>query len=208
MNTYRHPVTPAELSRPLKALCQKIVPNQPVPIYVDVHPLQGAPSKECFPIVEQYIQANGGSSAIGWSLWELPELFIEAEFHAVWKSPEGALVDISPKTEPTKRILFLPDPSRVYEGRQVNNFRMALRQDPVVIGFLRKCDEEYEFLNRGERAEQHRLSLESADIIEYQRIQITKEEFWLQMLSLLPAAGPYSPCLCGSGRKIKWCHGA
>jgi len=144
---------------------------------------------------------------IGWSLWELPTLFIEAEFHAIWQSPDGVLLDIAPKAEPTERILFMSDPTRKYEGCQVNNVRMALRQDPTVIGFLQTCDEEYEFLNRGERAGQHELRLEGAEVAEYQRIKMAKAQFQFQMLPLFPAVGPYSPCLCGSGKKAKWCHG-
>lgn len=207
MTTYLHPVTPAELSQPLIALCQLIGPSSTRPVYVDARPLPDMPSKECFPIVEQYIQTHGGSSVFGWSFWELPTLFIEAEFHAVWQSPEGALLDIAPKVEPTERILFLSDPARRYEGRQVNNVRMALRQDPAVIGFLKTCDEEYEFLNRGERAGQHELSLAETEFDEYQRIQMVKAQFQFQMAPLFPAVGPYSPCLCGSGKKAKWCHG-
>lgn len=207
MSTYLHPVTPAELSQELTALCQRIVPNGSSPTYVDARPLRGAPSKECFPIVDEYVQSHGGSSVIGWSLWELPTLFIEAEFHAVWQSPDGALLDIAPKAEPTDRIFFLSDPARRYEGCHVNNVRMHLRQDPVVIGFLQACDEEFEFLNRGERAGQHELRLQDAEVVEYQRLQMTKEQFHFQMLPLFPKVGPYSPCLCGSGRKTKWCHG-
>lgn len=207
MSAYLHPVTPAELSQALTMLCQRIDPNGASPVYVDVRPLQGAPSKECFPIVDEYVLSHGGSSVIGWSLWELPTLFIEAEFHSIWQSPDGALLDIAPKVEPTDRILFLPDPARRYEGRQVNNVRMALRQDAVVIGFLQSCDEEFEFLNRGVRAGQHELRLQGAEVAEYQRIQMKKAQLQLQILSLFPQVDSYSPCLCGSGKKAKWCHG-
>jgi len=208
MNSYLHPVTPAELSQALTTLCQRIVPNGAPPVYVDVCPLPGAPSKECFPIVDEYVLSHGGSSVIGWSLWELPTLFIEAEFHSIWQSPDGALLDIAPKVEPTDRILFLHDPARRYEGRQVNNVRTALRQDSVVNGFLQSCDEEFEFLNRGVRAGQHEHRLKGAEeVAEYRRIQMKEAQFQDQMLPLFPQVGPYRPCLCGSGKKAKWCHG-
>jgi hypothetical protein len=207
MRTYLHPVTPAALSQPLIALCQEIAPGSNPPVYVDVRPLQGAPSKECFPIVENHIGTHGGASVIGWSLWEMPTLFVEAEFHAIWRSPDGGLLDIAPKPEPTKRILFLADPAREYQGRQVNNVRKPLRQDPIVLGFLRSCDDEFEFLNRGARAEQHEISLQGDEVVEYQQIQMRKAQFELQMMSLFPRLEPYSPCWCGSGKKAKWCHG-
>lgn len=208
MSTYLHPVTPAVLSQPLIALCQEIAPGSASPVYVDVLPLEGAPSKECFPIVENHIRTHSGTSVIGWSLWEMPSLFVEAEFHAVWRLPDGSLLDIAPKPEPTQRILFLPDPAREYQGCQINNVRRALRQDPVVVGFLKSCDEEFEFLNRGVRAEQHgEIALQGEAAAEYQQIQMRKAQFQFQMLPLYPRVGPYSPCWCGSGKKAKWCHG-
>ena len=208
MSAYRHPVTPAVLSASLITLCEQIAPGGAPPVYVDVRPIQGAPSKECFPIVEEQIRTQGGTSVIGWSLWEMPTLFVEAEFHAVWQSPDGSLWDISPKAEPTQRILFLIDPAREYQQRQVNNFRKPLRQDPVVLGFLAACDDEFEFMNRGARVGQHgEISLQGEEAAEYHHIQLKKAQFQLQMLPLYPRVGPYSPCWCGSGKKTKWCHG-
>lgn len=202
---YLHPVTPAVLSQPLFALCQEIVPGGN-PVYVDTFPVQGS-SKDCFPIVEERVRTEGGKSVLGWSLWEMPTLFIEAEFHAVWQSPVGHLLDIAPKDEPTQRIYFLADPARKYEGCQVNNHRRPLRPDPVIVGFLESCDKEFEFMNRGVRAEQHgEISIQGDDAVEYQKFQMKKAQLYFQMLQLSPNIGPYSPCWCGSGQKIKWCH--
>lgn len=208
MKAYLHPVTPAVLSDPLIALCKEIAPDSTSPVYVDVRPIPGAPSKECFTIVEEHIQTHGGTSVIGWSLWEMPTLFVEAEFHAVWRSPDGGLLDIAPKPEPTQRTLFLIDPTREYEGRQVNNVRRPLRQDPALLGFFDACNEEFELMNRGARAEQHgEISLQGEEAAEYQKIQMKKTHFQIQILSLYPDVGPYTPCWCGSGKKTKWCHG-
>lgn len=208
MSAYSHPVTPAVLSQPLIALCEEIAPGGALPVYVDVRPLQGVPSKECFPIVEEHIRINGGTSVIGWSLWELPTLYIEAEFHAVWRAPNGSLVDIAPKPESTQRILFQADTGREYQGCQVNNVRRPLRQDFAVIAFLEACDEEFELMNRRERAWQHgEIALQGEEAAEYQRIQVKKAQCHLLMRPLCPQVGPYTPCWCGSGKKTKWCHG-
>ena len=208
MTTYRHPVTPAELSQPLLSLCQEIVPDGQAPVYLDVNPLQGAPSRECFPIVKEYIRTHGGTSVIGWTLWEMPTLFIEAEFHAVWRAPDGRLLDISPKPEPTQRILFLPDPTKEHQGHQVNNVRRSVCQNLAVVGFLQACDDEFEFMNRGARAGQYgNISLQRNETVEYKRIMMRKTQFQLQMALHLPKIGAYTPCRCGSGKKTKWCHG-
>ena len=79
MLKFQRPVTPAEISRPLAELCSELVPGT-TPFYIDVFPLNGAPANECFPLVRRQVEAEGGELVIGWSLWELPSLFVEAEF--------------------------------------------------------------------------------------------------------------------------------
>ena len=203
---FQHPITPADISEPILSLCHEIVPNS-APEYVDVLPLLGAPANECFVLVEDQARNAGGESVIGWALWELPGLFIEAEFHAVWRNPDGEMVDISPKTRQTQRILFLPDPSARYDGRQVNNLRHAISRDPDVSAYLQAFDDEFEFLNRGERALQHgELRLNDRDAIEYGNIERRLETLHMRLLPRFPSFGPYTACWCGSGKKLKWCH--
>jgi hypothetical protein len=207
MEKYEHPITPAELSPALVSLCQEIVPGG-TPIYVDVHPVQGQPSNECFPIVEDRVRREGGGAVCGWSLWEMPTVFIEAEFHAVWRSPSNELFDIAMKKRPTQRILFLADPRRRYEGHQINNIRKPLNRHPAVVGFLNTFDEEFDLMNRGERAYQHGdIILDDDEALEFQDIQRSRALYELEILRLIPEIGPYGPCWCGSGKKVKWCHG-
>jgi hypothetical protein len=48
----------------------------------------------------------------GWMIWEFkPNRFIEAEFHSVMEI-QGKLVDITPRVDAEKLILFVEDPSR------------------------------------------------------------------------------------------------
>jgi len=200
-------VTPAEISPAICALSRELgVDGQPH--YVDVRPVSGVERNDCFPIVESQIQEHGGISILGWSIWEWPTLFVEAEFHAVWKAPDQTLLDIAPKNAPTQRILFLPDPSKRYEGRQVNNVRKLISKHPAVAEFLNASDDEYEFMNRGEREYQHgAIKLLDSEAKEFARIQQRKAACFIEMLKLKPGIGPYDPCLCGSGKKVKWCHG-
>jgi hypothetical protein len=207
MQTYEHPVTPAVLSPSFVSLCQGIVPGG-TPIYVDVRPEQGQPTNDCFPIVEHRVRREGGSTVYGWSLWEMPSLFIEAEFHAVWRSSNSELLDIASKKWTTQRILFLADPNRRYEGHQINNIRKPLLNHRAVVGFLKTFDEEFELMNRGERSYQHgEITLEHDEALEFQEIQRRRAMCQIEMLRLLPVIGPYCPCWCGSGKKVKWCHG-
>ena len=207
MPTYQRPVTPATLSPSLRALAHEIVPNG-VPVYVDVQSIADAPSDECFVLVPEQVGRHGGEVVIGWALWEWPSLFVEAEFHSVWRAPNDSLLDISPKKTPAQKVLFLPDPSRQYEGRQVNNIRKAISKNAVVLQFLRAADAEYEFVNRGERAMQHgHIKVKGPEAEEYRAILRTKAHCSLEMVRLKPSVDAYDPCLCGSGKKVKWCHG-
>ena len=203
---FQRPVTPAGMSGPLTALCKSIVPDR-TPLYINVRPLNGAQPDECFPLVQNQVATYGGYLIVGWTLWELPAIFVEAEFHAVWRSPTGEFVDITPKKSPTSRILFLEDPSRRYEGCQVNNVRWVISKAPVIIEYLATLDAKFELLNRGERAHHHgEIRLEDREAAEFGTIQTKLALLQSQLNSHLPSFGPYSPCWCGSGKKVKWCH--
>ena len=203
---FQRPVTPAEMRGPLTVLCKGIVPGA-TPLYIDVRPLNGAPPDNCFPLVERQVVTYGGDLVLGWTLWELPTIFVEAEFHAVWRSPAGEFVDIAPKKSPTSRILFLKDPSRRYEGHQVNNVRRVISNDPVIVEYLTTLDAQFELLNRGERAHHHgEIRLNGSEAAEFDAIQKKQALLRLQLDSRLPSFSPYSPCWCGSGKKVKWCH--
>jgi hypothetical protein len=110
---------------------------------------------DCFPCIDQRVASMGGEAVLGWAIWERPKVFIEAEFHAVWKSPEGVLHDIVPRRLPVQRILFLRDPHRRYNGVQVNNFRRALTHNKDVKELIRIFDTAHRLWNEGELAEYH-----------------------------------------------------
>lgn len=64
-------------------------------------------------------------------------------------------------------------------------------------------------MNRGDRAFEHgEIHLVGYEAAEYDTIEETIEELGIQVLQLHPYIGPYLPCLCGSRKKAKWCHGA
>lgn len=207
MSHYLSPVTPAEVSPKLADLCAFLAPGIE-PTYVVVRPIEGAPANECFPLVDATILRDGGSSMLGWSLWELPGVFVEAEFHAVWASPTGDLIDVTPKNRQVSRILFLPGKDLVYSGRQVNNVRRALSLDPCVTEYFATFDAEYELMNRGDRADQHgEVKLTESEVDEYYSIQTQRAALLPKVLRLVVLIGAYTPCPCNSGKKVKWCHG-
>lgn len=154
-------VTPSPNAPHVLELCDAIVQGTR-PISVPCNPSTGSAVNECFPVVDNYVGERGGSAIVGWAIWERPGVFVEAEFHAVWRSPEGQLLDIVPRSRPFAEIIFLPDPARKYSGCQVDNIRKALVPDKDVKRFLFLFHRRFEMLNSGERAYQREVSLPKA----------------------------------------------
>lgn len=113
-----------------------------------MRPLPGKPVKECFSVVPEYVSMYGGKQCTGWAIWEFPKVMIEAEFHCVWESPDGDLLDLTPKEFPLDKILFLPDPKRKYGGLQVDNIRKPLIRDKDVKRFIELAEIKFIELNR------------------------------------------------------------
>jgi len=172
------------------------------PVFVELRPVPGAAVKDCFRVVADKVVLDGGEIVCGWRFWEMPAVFVEAEFHAVWRRPEGDLLDITPLPNEIgsyERVLFVPDPARVYEGRQVNNVRRALTQDPSVHEFFRACDDFFELMNRGTRAIQHgAITLAGAERDEWINIESRKTSALREVLTRLPQPSRNDPCPCGS----------
>lgn len=194
--------TPDTISKDIQRLCNKVSPGQH-PVYVDVTPDSEAAPNQCFPNTAKRVAESGGCVVHGWQVWEWLDVLVEAEFHGVWQRPDGSLVDITPKECPIARILFLPDPRRHFEGRQVDNVRLPLTNDPNVIEFIALSEERYRIMNKGDRADQSGLVRVPRSEIEplYRRMAE------LRPLLDKPSPRRESPCHCGSGRKYRKCCG-
>lgn len=196
-----HITTPSHITRAVRRLIDRLTPNGQA-TYLAVEPEADARISECFPNVQAKIARAGGRMLCGWQLWEWPHVMIEAEFHAVWLSPDGAMVDITPKPHGESRILFVPDPRRDYAGVAVDNVRLPLRDDQLIRHFIRVAELKTIVMNRGERAEQYGVVSVSRDEIE----PLLMAQDFLGT-SLLSGLREHDPCLCGKGGKYKRCHG-
>jgi hypothetical protein len=73
---------------------------------------------------------------VGQTAAERANALIEAEAHAIWKSPTGEMFDITPHTNNETTILFLVDPKMTYAGNCIPNIRKALNSSPLVAEFI------------------------------------------------------------------------
>jgi hypothetical protein len=77
-------------------------------------PIAFAPEpNNCHRNVWCQIRHAGGGARHGWVLaQDKAQSFAEAIFHTVWQSPDGRLVDITPRKDLEKRLPFAPDDTR------------------------------------------------------------------------------------------------
>lgn len=99
---------PIKMDEDLERLCALLVPNT-APVLVSIRPWGYALPGECFTNVERYAERYGGHRLLGWRLLRWANIMVECEAHAVWESPDGELLDVTPYTQ--SESLFLHDPS-------------------------------------------------------------------------------------------------
>ncbi len=118
--------TPQGVSQEISKFCEGIVPGG-VPVLVPVRPAPGAEVNRCHVNVACHVKENGGEAAFGWIIWQ-SRVLLHAEAHCNWRSPQGELIDITPKADREGQVLFLPDPNMQWEGRMIPSCRVARNQ--------------------------------------------------------------------------------
>jgi len=108
------------------------------PIILSITPEPNSKFGDCFFNVDDKVKIAGGSSCIGWAILRGGTI-IEAEAHAVWRNPDGKLVDITPRNSRFKSssIMFVEDPILVFRGRLIDNRRLNITNNPMVDHVIR-----------------------------------------------------------------------
>src|SRR5689334_5339619 len=106
--------TPETVSQHVREFCRKIAP-QSAPVYVPVFPTKSAVLGKAFYSVNEFVEkTQTGRSQPGWTIWEWPDMALEAEHNCVYDAQDGgSLRELAPY--PERRILFLPDDSATYD---------------------------------------------------------------------------------------------
>jgi hypothetical protein len=75
---------------------------------------------------------------LGWRFWEWPDVFMEAEFHAVWQMPDGGLQDPTPNEwgEPKIRFVELLAAPLPLDGAYPDNIIEQLSDHGLVARFI------------------------------------------------------------------------
>ena len=131
--------TPDKISSHVLEFCRTIAPES-TPVYVPVFPVKSAVLGKAFYFVREYAeQTQTGRAQTGWTIWEWPDMALEAEHNCVYDAQDGgSLRELAPY--PERRILFLPDDAATYDleafGWPRKSVRSALRPESVVHEYL------------------------------------------------------------------------
>jgi hypothetical protein len=191
-------VTPLHFHKFLQRLCVRIG-SRHEPVRLPVSRMPDSVPLECFENVNRCIEQQGGTRQYGWLLWEWPHVMVEAEFHCVWRDPGGQLREITGSAERELEVLFVPDDTRIYAGRRVDNLRLAIRDDQLVHDLIWCAAERYRFsdwLSRGG-------NIASVPDSEFGFARVHE----LACLMIAEGKRASDDCGCGSGKRYKRCHG-
>jgi hypothetical protein len=219
-----HCPLPKTLTEEHLSFCRSICATQ-TPSFAPIQPAEGALFGECFNNVKTHIDKFCGSMVYGWDVSILDGVYGEAEFHSVWCSPEGQLIDITPKPHDDAMILFHPDDGREYDfqnGRGFPNQFAVFNNDPLVEKFIalsKTRSEKFSSMGAGRLFTMPKQFIKDLLIAQYEvyakYVGLDDEDMAsYNQLVALPTpivkkvkAGRNDPCTCGSGKKYKKCCG-
>lgn len=90
---------------------------------------------ECYENVRRKVNECGGKIVYGWKLTCVYGLYLEAEFHSVWRKPSGGMVDITTPEDNYSNLthnMFLEVDKPVYEKREIPSLFYSLKQHPII----------------------------------------------------------------------------
>lgn len=140
----------------------------------------------------------------GWSLWEWPGVLAEAIHHAVWQSPDGTLIDVTPTRGHYKRVLFSSDSAATFDRtlshRRPNRMR-ELSNDPAVMALVAAANGLFQYL--GELSQGQIEAARSGKDSTFDALSGTHLSALHQVYNA--RLRPTDRCICGSGRKFFRC---
>jgi len=177
------PRTPKTITKPILQLCEELNKTQK-PYFVRTKPESYSKPKECFENVRIKVKEDGGQSRLGWTIWETPKIFIEAEFHTIWISPKNEEIDITPNhLKNAQKILFLPDDTLKYQYKRIDAKRRSISDNTMVLEYIKGCEEIFEFEEKFSPGPMLRFEGRDKEYHEY--LCWNKERMWKQILQRL-----------------------
>jgi hypothetical protein len=126
--------------------------------------------KLCFVNVDRQVAQKGGEMVVGWIWQELAGVSLTGDAHAIWRSNDGKLRDITPHDGAPRRVAFCEDPrvlaKRGYTAppkKIVSKDERAIKVEMYASALARMIEAKFERIG-GEMlidsGEAHRMALE------------------------------------------------
>lgn len=174
------------------------------PISVVVQPDSGAKLNNCFNNVAKKVKNEGGEIVFGWAL--LPQRHIlEAEKHAIWKSPDEQYIDITPRPFPIPKLQFVIDDEFKYEGQLIGNVRLNVTGNRVVDDWIVLAEAIDELYSYSTRVNDEQVSM--PPVIAPLLKQMEKVVKYYEPF-VSNGGTAESSCFCGKPLPYKDCHGS
>ena len=193
--------TPNKINENVSSLIE-LIPGAEDAIFLEVNPEQGSKILDCFENVKKKIDRSYGEMLCGWVIWEWKGVLEEAEYHAVWRSPQGKILDITPQSDGEKKVLFVPCPKDIYDGIRKDNIRLAVRDDMIVHHFILLCEEIFKKQSAIEGGAIYSCANNKSKEI----VPLMKAREFMKN-SIFSGLRANKPCLCGSQKIYSQCHG-
>ncbi len=168
------------------------------PSFVPVEPSAQAVANECFDAVRAVVEEEGGEMVLGWRVWEAPRVYVEAEYHAVWRDPGGNLRDVS-RTEGEEQILFSVDPEMRWKGRPIDSVRFALTSDPIAKELFACMERKFAYRSS------HGNGLVSVPVDVVRGFELASSQAELFYRLVHARRDRNDRCYCGTGKSFRDC---
>jgi hypothetical protein len=132
--------TQREISALVREACRSVITDAE-PIHVPVRLESFSRAEDCHGNVAGKVSRDGGLRQSGWVVWEIPEWEIQLEFHSVWQSPNGTLIDVTPALHGGPEVLFVRDPARTYEGNNIPTVHYPYYPSSLCRDYVKVADE-------------------------------------------------------------------
>lgn len=196
--------TPTSINENVLEFCKEI-DSATNPIFVNVIPTEDSEYGNCYGNVKCHIKKNEGRIEYGWIIWEIPNTYIEAEFHAVWVDKKEEYIDITPKEDEEERILFLKDSERKFTGELVDNIRKPLINNAEIRAMVTIDKKKFELSKKYDDGKIIKIPEFEIKNFEVFKKEVLLSEIQKDKLEGKIKIGRNELCPCGRGKKYKKC---
>lgn len=198
--------SPSRLTPAAQAACLRI--SAANPIFVDRRPIPDAVTNKCTFNVKRFLETSQGEMVLGWEVCVWDGVLLDCIGHAVVKH-DGQYRCVTPSRYGNRKLLFLPDPAITFDFAdpmaRMPSIQVALSTKLEVKRLIEIENTERQIKIQYPVAS-GQMVVHGEDALKLQQLAHEKQRLTLQVI--LTTSDHSTRCPCGSGKKLRKCHGA